>query len=304
MKKLLITLLTVFCLLLTTTASAEIGQAGQDLAILKAGLGARPLGMGGAFTAVADSADSTSWNPAGLGFIEQSEITTSQTRLSSDADHYYLSYVRPLAGGTLGISWVQIGLGSLVGTSKEVDVNNEVVDLSVFTYFSNAYLISYGKKVNELLSFGLTAKYLNQDMQVVGGQASGYSVTPGILLKLKNNWQLGARIDELFNHQQWATGTSERVPPKVCLGLAYVKSNPGVFALDVSQTLKSGYGAEGSVGYEWQREGLAFRTGYGTNGLSAGAGFTSGHTKVDYAFVTQASLTTSNVHRVSLSGVW
>ena len=33
------------------------GQAGQDIATLKAGVGARPLGMGGAFTAIADNAD-------------------------------------------------------------------------------------------------------------------------------------------------------------------------------------------------------------------------------------------------------
>ncbi|MBU0502303.1 MAG: hypothetical protein KJ811_03540 [Candidatus Margulisbacteria bacterium] len=49
---------------------------------------------------------------------------------------------------------------------------------------------------------------------------------------------------------------------------------------------------------------MAARAGYGSNGLTAGAGFTSGRTRVDYAYVAQTSLTTSNVHRVSLSGVW
>src|SRR3989339_1554438 len=76
-------------------------QAGQDIAVLKAGVGARPLGMGGAFTAIADDADSPSWNPGGLGFVDKAEITTSQTRLSTDADHYYVSYVNPTEWGTL-----------------------------------------------------------------------------------------------------------------------------------------------------------------------------------------------------------
>jgi hypothetical protein len=294
-------------LILTLTAAAavaQLGQAGQDIAVLKAGVGARPLGMGSAFTAIADNADAPYWNPGALGFLDHNEITTMQTRLSTDADHYYISYIRPAWGGTLGVSWIQVGLGSITETSSEVDPNNEVVNLSVFSYFSNAYMLSYGKEFNDKLSFGLTAKYLTSDMtQISGGQASGYSVTPGLLYKFGEGWSLGLKVDELLNSQQWGTGTVEQVPAKLRLGLAYARSNPGLFAIDLSQTMKSGYAAEASVGYEWSREGLSLRVGY-DDGLTAGAGFKSGHTKVDYAYVTQADLSKDNVHRISLSGVW
>ncbi|MFH1576417.1 MAG: PorV/PorQ family protein, partial [Candidatus Margulisiibacteriota bacterium] len=279
-------------------------QAGQDIAVLKAGVGARPLGMGGAFTAVSNNADAPYWNPAGLGFIDYNEITSMQTKLSTDADHYYLSYVRPAFGGTLGISWIQVGLGNITQTSSEVDSNNEVIDLSVFSYFSNAYMVSYGKKLNDRISLGLTAKYLTSDMfQIEGGQASGYSITPGMLIKFPKGWSLGLKIDELLNSQQWGTGTIEQVPPKLRLGLAYAKSNPGTFAIDISQTLKSGYSALASVGYEWAKEGLSIRLGY-ADGLTAGAGFVSGAARVDYAYVTQVDLSRDNVHRISLSGIW
>ncbi|MBU0671941.1 MAG: PorV/PorQ family protein, partial [Candidatus Margulisbacteria bacterium] len=278
--------------------------AGQDIAVLKAGVGARPLGMGGAFTAVSNNADAPYWNPAGLGFIDYNEITSMQTKLSTDADHYYLSYVRPAFGGTLGISWIQVGLGNITQTSSEVDSNNEVIDLSVFSYFSNAYMVSYGKKLNDRISLGLTAKYLTSDMfQIEGGQASGYSITPGMLIKFPKGWSLGLKIDELLNSQQWGTGTIEQVPPKLRLGLAYAKSNPGTFAIDISQTLKSGYSALASVGYEWAKEGLSIRLGY-ADGLTAGAGFVSGAARVDYAYVTQVDLSRDNVHRISLSGIW
>lgn len=285
------------------TAFAQ-GQAGQDIAVLKAGVGARPLGMGGAFTAVADNADSPYWNAAGLAFVDKNEITSMQTKLSTDADHYYVSYVRPAFGGTLGISWIQVGLGNITQTSLEVDSNNEVVNLGVFSYFSNAYLMSYGRKVNENLSLGLTAKYLTSDMyQIAGGQASGYSVSPGLLFKTDKGLRLGVTVDELFNAQQWGTGTVERVPPKLRLGLAYAKSNPGLFAVDVTQILKSGYAAAAAVGYEWAKEGLSIRVGY-ADGLTAGAGFVSGVARVDYAYVTQRDLSKDNVHRISLSGIW
>jgi len=286
------------------------GQAGMDIAVLKAGVGARALGMGSAFTAVADNADAPYWNPAGLGSLSSSEITAMQTRLSTDTDHYYISYVRPAFGGTLGISWIQVGLGNIAQTSGEVNPKtNEVINLSIFSYFSNAYMFSYGRELNDRISVGLTAKYLTSDMfQIAGGQAYGYSMTPGILLRLVNRdsrqLTVGVKIDELFNQQSWGTGTTERVPPKLRIGLAYKSPNPGLFAIDVSQTIKSGYAAEASVGYEWAKDGLSLRLGYSDGGLTTGAGFVSGHTRIDYAYVTQRDLSKDNVHRISLTGIW
>jgi hypothetical protein len=306
MRKIILILFSISCFLFSPALAA--GQAGQDIATLKAGVGARPLGMGGAFTAVADNADAPYWNPAGLGTINKNEITTMHTKLSTDADHYYISYISPALGGTLGISWIQVGLGDITQTSAEVDPNNEVIELSIFSYFSNAYLLSYGKELSERLSVGLTAKYLTSDMsQIEGGQAWGYSVTPGILLKFPvtgRQFTLGVKIDELVNQQTWGTKTVEQVPPKLRLGLAYRSPNPGLFAIDISQILKSGYAAEAAFGYEWEKDGLSVRVGYSDGGLTAGAGFQSGHTRVDYAYVTQRDLSKENVHRVSLSGIW
>ncbi|OGB89334.1 hypothetical protein A2625_04115 [candidate division WOR-1 bacterium RIFCSPHIGHO2_01_FULL_53_15] len=296
---------------ITSSAIAQ-GQAGTDIAILNAGVGARALGMGSAFTAIADNADAPYWNPAGLGQVTSNEITTMQTRLSTDADHYYISYVRPALGGTLGISWIQVGLGSINQTSAEVDINNEVQNLSIFSYFSNAYLLSYGKNLNEHISVGLTGKYLTSDMAgVSGGQGSGYSVTPGLLIRLSSIVSrpssivtIGLKLDDALNQQQWGTGTIEKVPPKLRLGLAYHSPNPGTFAVDVSQTMKSNYSPDISAGYEWTDKFLSFRVGYAGSGLTAGAGFAINQARVDYAYVNNRELSSSNVHRISLSGVW
>jgi hypothetical protein len=280
------------------------GQAGTDIAVLEAGVGARALGMGSAFTAVADNADAPYWNPAGLGFINKQEITTMQTRLSTDTDHYYVSYVNPAFGGVLGISWIQVGLGNIIQTSSEVDVHNEVQNINVFSYFSNAYLLSYGKEINERLSVGVTAKYLTSDMfQVQGGQASGYSVSPGVLIKL-SKFRIALKLDDIINQQTWGTGAVEQVPPKLRIGLAYQSPNPGLFAVDISQTISPGYAPAVSAGYEWNERGMSLRTGYTEGGFTAGAGFAIQHARVDYAYVNQRALSKDNVHRISLSGVW
>jgi hypothetical protein len=285
------------------------GQAGTDIAVLEAPVGARALGMGSAFTAIADNADAPYWNPAGLGLVSSSEITTMQTKLSTDADHYYVSFVQPALGGTLGFSWIQVGLGNITQTSSEVNNNNEVQNLGTFSYFSNAYLIAYGKNLNDHISVGLTGKYLTSDMSGIGGgQATGYSVTPGLLLRLSTVHNslitIGLKLDDAINDQQWGTGTDENVPPKLRLGLAYRSPNPGTFAVDISQTMRSNYSPDVSAGYEWADKFLSFRLGYAGDGLTAGAGFALDHARVDYAYVNQTDLSRDNVHRVSLSGIW
>ena len=54
------------------------------------GSGARSLGLGGAFTAVADDATSTIWNPAGLPSVDDLTITLSSARLSLDRRHSFI----------------------------------------------------------------------------------------------------------------------------------------------------------------------------------------------------------------------
>ncbi|MFA5034649.1 MAG: hypothetical protein WC500_02590 [Candidatus Margulisiibacteriota bacterium] len=303
MKKATLFLLITWLLL---TAVNALGQSGADIAVLNAGVGARPLAMGGAFTSVADNADAPYWNPAGLGFISSQEITSSQTRLSTDADHYYLSYVTPALGGTIGLSWIQVGLGNIAQTSSEVDIHNEVQNISLFSYFSSAYLLSYGKKLNDHIAFGLTAKYLSSEMfGISGGSGWGYSLTPGVMLRLaKYRVTIGFKIDELINTQQWGTGTVENVSPKARLGLNWLPWSESRVAVDISQMIKSGYSPEVATGVEWSQGCIAYRAGYNSSGLTAGVGFTVGHARLDYGYVQDGNFSSNNVHRISLSGKW
>jgi len=290
---------------------ADTGQAGLEIDVLKAGVGARPLGMGSAFTAIADTADSPYWNPAGLSQIRQHEITTMQTKLSTDADHYYISYVQPFLGGAIGVSWVQVGMGDIYETGTTTDEYNEVIPLGVFSYFSNAYMVAYGRELFPGFSFGLTAKYLQADMpglvSAEGGSAHGHSITPGVLWKPSNQLSLGFKIDELANSQQWGTGTEEQVPPKYRLGISYLTQIMGYplrLAGDYSQIAKDGYIGEAVLGAELKTDGISIRLGIIDSAVTAGVGFTDNHVSVDYAYVNQMSLSRDNVHRISLTGRW
>lgn len=305
--------LTACLLILSASAFAEQQQAGIDIAVLNAGVGARALGMGSAFTAVSNNVDAPYWNPAGLGKINFSEITTMQTRMSTDANHYYISYIQPFLKGALGVSWIQIGISDVEKyASPEASSFNEVQSQGVFSYYTSAYLLSYGTKLTEKLFFGLTAKYLTNDMvQVQSGQGSGYSLTPGILLDFGDK-TFGLKIDELLNDQSWGTGTSEKAPPKVRLGMAYQLPQHGlIFSADVSQIAKSSYSPEYYLGTEWKttfagkmKDNLSVRFGYAKNAFTGGVGFTDKHIEINYAYVIQKDLSRDNVHRISFGGKW
>src|SRR5471032_3088508 len=90
-------------------------------AFLDDGWGARPVGMGGAFTAIADDSNAPLFNPAGIVQVQWNEVSAMYAQLfsgltlySGDSqtggdvvhlDQSFLSYIsRPSRFGSFGIS--------------------------------------------------------------------------------------------------------------------------------------------------------------------------------------------------------
>ncbi|MCB5259137.1 MAG: hypothetical protein M0Q19_00185 [Candidatus Cloacimonetes bacterium] len=91
MKKLLI-----LCLLLPLlSVPAFAGRYAGDFMMI--GAGVRALGMGGAFSALADDGSAIYWNSGGLSQIRESEVSAMHAFLYGDLASYdFLSYVQPL----------------------------------------------------------------------------------------------------------------------------------------------------------------------------------------------------------------
>ena len=58
-----------------TAFAADVTIVPFDGSPIPIGAGARALGMGGAFTAVADDATANTWNPAGMAQLERPELS-------------------------------------------------------------------------------------------------------------------------------------------------------------------------------------------------------------------------------------
>jgi len=86
-------LLGFLCWLLLAPIDHAFGQALQRVEIPSSpnpvGSGARALGMGGAFIAVADDATAASWNPGGLIQLEKPEISVVGAFVYRNEDNHF-----------------------------------------------------------------------------------------------------------------------------------------------------------------------------------------------------------------------
>ena len=106
--------------MLTQVVTETAGQSDLQL-------GARPQGMGGAFSAIADDANAIYWNPAGLGQILKGEFTfmhwtfTEIPNVSVD----YFSFAYPFFRGAVGFSWIRQGARLEEGVNSDVNLMSE-----------------------------------------------------------------------------------------------------------------------------------------------------------------------------------
>src|SRR5262245_14656355 len=91
----------VMALLLVLSCSPTVLRADDDglgkgaASYLGLGMGARALGLGGAYTAVAADASAIYWNPAGLSEMEHMEFFSGSASMDFDRSYYYTSFVFP-----------------------------------------------------------------------------------------------------------------------------------------------------------------------------------------------------------------
>ena len=115
------------------------------------GSGARALGLGGAFTAVADDATSTIWNPAGLPAVDDLTVTLASAPMTLDRRHSFIGLIKRVGKGGLGLSAINAGVDDIAG----YDSNGR--STGSFGYNSNAFALSYGHHLG-IVALGASAR--------------------------------------------------------------------------------------------------------------------------------------------------
>lgn len=112
---------------------------------LELGAGARALGMGEAYSAVADGPDAVYWNPAGLAQMTRPEIVYARSELPAGLHHDFVAAGAPLRAleGVLAFAFTRLSQESL----DMVNASNQV--LGSFSPHSEVYALAYGHKFPE-----------------------------------------------------------------------------------------------------------------------------------------------------------
>lgn len=291
-------ILIVSVLLIPHLAYTQDGSGGQAGAFLRVGVGARAIGMGGAFTATANDASAIYWNPAGLGGLQSIEFVGAYSALSLDRGYNFLAGCFPSNSmGTFGISWINFGVGSIEGR----DLSGRVTD--TFTNSENAFLFSWGKEIKNKFFLGLTAKYLSHSLQNYA--STGFGFDAGLLYRASEVFSIGATFQDLSSQVAWDTesGIKEKFPLVSRLGIAVSPADlPFRVGLDYVKVQNETGGI--NVGCEFQMiQNGGLRVGFKNGSIGAGGFFKlpveNYNLGVNYSFC-QDPIDQSWSHRFSL----
>jgi hypothetical protein len=301
---------------------------------LKVGIGARALGMGGAFTAIADDAGAGWWNPAGLALLERPNVQLTHAEMfGSIVKHDVISGALPIgregARSSVGFTVIRLGVDDIQVTNDALEqdagglvrLNPDKVRLE--SAYDLGILFSYARGLGRDWSFGGNVKMIRQSL-VDEGSSFGIGADLGLLWFPAPTTTLGLRLADITTTQiKWDTGRQETVAPTVTVGgqtTREVELLKGSItgAADVEMAFENLGDADqfssgrlsGNLhaGLEyWYNSAVALRVGSNAGNFAAGAGvrFRLGPLQrfgVDYAFLDHDELDSTN--RVTLNVGW
>lgn len=242
-------LVTLAILVAAAPAGAYTKYAGE---YLRVGAGARALGMGGAFLAVADDATAGYWNPAGLNYLRhRSVLYMHSEEQRSQVQYDFIGLALPQGGepgsrSALGVSLLRLGVDDIPVTPSAEELrpgidfedgdgnpatnlpteNNgrwdvgERLFLSDFKYESSndfAGLFSYARDLSPRLTLGGSLKVLYRTL--VGHSAWGAGLDAGLTYQVSQSASVALVARDLTTTlMSWDTGTTESIAASVSLG--------------------------------------------------------------------------------------
>ncbi len=212
------------------------------------GGGARAMSMGGAFTAIADDATATFWNPAGIanaGLLRGLPADWTMSFMHSERfgnliDYNFFSVVFPLKTGesAWGVSVIHMGIDDIRIIPMDGMVSNSDGDDRFEPWIGEGLTRNYKdfplENVNDFAVFlsyaqtmrfgdlGGSVKIIRND-QVTGVSSFGIGIDLGFVNR--DVWKglaLGAKLqDATGTYISWSTGKREFIYPALKLGLGY-----------------------------------------------------------------------------------
>ena len=180
--------------------ASSVNRVGTTAAqFLKIGAGARPIAMGGAYTALADDILSIYWNPAGLARITGSgEATFNHAEWLAETDYDFAAFSFNLAGlGALGLQVISFRTPEEpVRTINNPEGTGQFWDANMISMG-----ISYAKNLTDRFSIGFTGKFVQESIFNLSSRGAAFDL--GVLYTTPlNSLTLGASISNFGTKMQ------------------------------------------------------------------------------------------------------
>lgn len=307
---------------------AEVTFTKYAGAFLENGVGARPLGMGGAYTALSEDVTAIYWNPAGLVKVKKIEFHGMHAeRFSGIVNWDFIGAATRIDQKTsLGIGFFRLGIDGipltrLVDPSQElgeviIDENGRRIINTPYVYkyvndSESALYLSFARKKSEKFSYGGSVKFLYKAVGENNAWGLGFDI--GVMYSPLDSLKLGLLFsDGTSTLLAWNTGRKELIPPHLRIGSAYSFHYSFLQFLPVldlrvnfenresSQLSIDLMGIDLHTGMEIRlKKMIAFRLGLDSGLFTAGSGIRVSAFRVDYGFLGHSEL--GNTHRISLT---
>jgi hypothetical protein len=218
--KILLLFMVLGTFVLAGNTSAEEAAA---VDISRAGTGARPLGLGRAYTALADDADAVLLNPAGTAYLRSISLMSIQSQFLNDV--YYSTYALawPTEFGTFGFGYVNTAINNInIAEWRGADP----VIVGQAEYANNVFIASYARTISDELALGVGLKQFSQqfsNLNVKGSSAQGYNADIGLMYKFPRDWSMGLVWQNCYTGPslRWDNDTQEILESHAKAGIAY-----------------------------------------------------------------------------------
>jgi outer membrane protein OmpA-like peptidoglycan-associated protein len=283
--------------------SPSASQSNHNAPYLRMGVGARALGMGGAFVAVANDLTAGYWNPAGLTWTRGWQVGGMFTGgMDVDRKFNQIGFARNAGWGAYGFNWLNAGM-------TDIDQYDGLgAHVGTFDFSDNAFMLSLAKQW-DIASFGITGKYLHEGVgaSVAAGAddaINGYGIDLGFGLQLTDAVRFGLNVQDIAGK----LGTVDEVqdiPTDLRAGFAVWPIQGLTAAFDVEKVQdeedwKFHLGGEYRIPLN-EDLGAAVRAGLNDGHFAAGLGFRVRFLDFDYAYVNDNQAFLNENHRFSVA---
>lgn len=205
----------IFCILSSSNTFSQSATGGHSSSYLFRDIGARPIALAGAYTAVVNEPSGIFYNPAGLGFFsEKPMITTMYSFLDFGRNHSAVAVAKSFENNIgVGLGFNMFNSGSFIGRDIKGNPTSKMYSLSYSLMGSAAYRI-------EFASLGLSLKYLSDRLYGSNIKGDGFSLDLGMKFDVAGLFSFGIAMQDLSAFIQWNSSNTELIPYTIKTGFA------------------------------------------------------------------------------------